>query len=173
MDRAAQASFREFVAARQGALLRSAYVLCGDRHRAEDLLQGALTRTAAKWNSVRDGSPEAYVRRAMYHEQVSRWRRAGVLTETSVASPPEEPVPDQGDAVDLRLLLRSALDRLAPRQRAVLALRFYEDLPEREVAELLGISVGTVRSTASRALERLRRLAPELRTLDSEEEAAR
>lgn len=168
MDADGRASFREFVAARQGALLRSAYVLCGDRHRAEDLVQTALTRTAARWASVRDGSPEAYVRRTMYHEQVSRWRRAGVLNETSVADPPERVGPDPGDAVDLKVVLRAALDRLAPRQRAVLALRFYEDLPEAEIAALLGISVGTVRSTTSRALDRLRRVAPELGALEGE-----
>ena len=169
MDTAGLAGFREFVAARQTALLRSAYVLCGDRHRAEDLVQGALTRTAARWSQVRDGDPEAYVRRAMYHEQVSRWRRTAVLRETAVEHLPERPVPDRNDTVDLRLALRAALGHLTPRQRAVLALRFYEDLPEAEVARLLGISVGTVRSTSSRALDRLRRVAPELTALDGEE----
>lgn len=98
MDTAGPAGFRGFVSARQAALLRSAYVLCGDRHRAEDLVQGALTRTA-------------------------------VLRETAVEHLPERPVPDRNDTVDLKLALRAALDRLAPRQRAVLALRFYEDLP--------------------------------------------
>lgn len=171
MDTAGLAGFREFVSARQAALLRSAYVLCGDRHRAEDLVQGALTRTAARWSQVRDGDPEAYVRRAMYHEQVSRWRRTAVLRETSVEHLPERPVPDRNDTVDLKLALRAALDRLGPRQRAVLALRFYEDLPEAEVARLLGISVGTVRSTSSRALDRLRRVAPELTAPDGEEAA--
>jgi RNA polymerase sigma-70 factor (sigma-E family) len=166
VDVAAQASFREFVAARQGALLRSAYVLCGDRHRAEDLVQGALTRTAARWAHVRDGDPEAYVRRAMYHEQISRWRRTTRIRETSVPTLPERPVPDRNDTVDLRLALRSALDQLTPKQRAVLVLRFYEDRPEREVAELLGVSVGTVRSTSARALDRLRKVAPELLALD-------
>jgi RNA polymerase sigma-70 factor (sigma-E family) len=171
LDGAALAGFREFVAARQGALLRSAYVLCGDRHRAEDLVQGALTRTAARWAQVRDGDPEAYVRRAMYHEQVSRWRRTAVLRETAVDELPERAQPDGSGSVDLKLALRAALDRLAPRQRAVLALRFYEDLPEAEVARLLGITVGTVRSTTSRALDKLRRVAPELTALDGEEAA--
>lgn len=135
MDTAGLAGFREFVAARQGALLRSAYVLCGDRHRAEDLVQGALTRTAARWSQVRDGDPEAYVRRAIYHEQVSRWRRVARIRETTVAELPERPVPDRNDAVDLKLALRAALDQLAPRQRAVLALRFYEDLLREVLAE--------------------------------------
>ncbi len=81
-----------------------------------------------------------------------------------MADPPERPVADRNDTVDLRLALRAALDQLTPRQRAVLALRFYEDLPEAEVARTLGISVGTVRSTASRALARLRTDCPSLRT---------
>jgi RNA polymerase sigma-70 factor (sigma-E family) len=169
VDAAARASFRDFVAARQAGLLRSAYVLCGDRDRAEDLVQGALTRTAARWTHIRDADPEAYVRRAMYNEQVSRWRRTGRMRETAMAELPERPVPDRNDTVDLKLALRAALDQLPPRQRAVLALRFYEDLPEAEVARLLGITVGTVRSTSSRALDRLRRLAPELAALDDSE----
>lgn len=149
----------EFVTARSGALIRYAYVLTCDQSAAEDLLQTALTRTAARWRHVR-GDPEAYVRKAMYHEQVNRWRRR--RPETAFAEPPETAVGDRTGEVDVRLEVEHALRRLPPRRRAVLILRYLEDLPESEVAAIMGCSVGTVRSQASRALARLRELAPNL-----------
>lgn len=157
MNREARESFTAFVEARSGALIRTAYVLAGDQHSAEDLLQTALAKTAAKWRTIRD-SPEAYVRKAMYHEQVSKWRKYG-------REHPSETLPEfahPGPDVDLRLALEQALLALPPRRRAVLVLRYYEDLPESEVAAIMGCSVGTVRSQAHRALARLRELAPEL-----------
>ena len=151
----------EFVTARSGALIRYAYVLTCDQSAAEDLLQTALTRTAARWRHVR-GDPEAYVRKAMYHEQVNRWRRRRNRPETVLAEPPDRPVDDRTGEADVRLEVERALRRLPPRRRAVLVLRYLEDLPEAEVAEIMGCSVGTVRSQASRALARLRQLAPHL-----------
>ncbi|MEV4673614.1 MULTISPECIES: SigE family RNA polymerase sigma factor [Actinomadura] len=157
MNREARESFAAFVAARSGSLIRTAYVLAGDQHAAEDLLQNALAKTAARWGRVRD-NPEGYVRRAMYNEQVNRWRRR--RRESVVAEPPD--LPSAGPDVDLRLALERALLALPPRKRAVLVLRYYEDLPEREVAAIMGCSVGTVRSQTHRAIARLRELAPDL-----------
>ncbi|GAA2431953.1 SigE family RNA polymerase sigma factor [Actinomadura vinacea] len=159
MNREARESFSEFVAARSGNLIRTAYVLTGDQHAAEDLLQSALAKTAARWRHVHD-NPEAYVRRVLYNEQINRWRRRG--RESVVAEPPDIPVDDGSQNVDLRLTLERALLALPPRKRAVLVLRYYEDLPESEVAQILGCSVGTVRSQTHRAIARLRELAPEL-----------
>ncbi|MBE1532636.1 SigE family RNA polymerase sigma factor [Actinomadura algeriensis] len=157
MNREARESFAAFVAARSGSLVRTAYVLAGDQHAAEDLLQSALAKTAARWGRVRE-NPEGYVRRAMYNEQVTRWRRR--RRESAVAELPEPAA--AGPDVDLRVTLQRALLALPPRKRAVLVLRYYEDLPEREVAEIMGCSVGTVRSQTHRALARLRELAPDL-----------
>ncbi|XRQ06918.1 SigE family RNA polymerase sigma factor [Actinomadura welshii] len=172
MDAAAERHFREFVEARSVSLMRLAYLLAGgDQHAAEDLLQTALARTAARWSNV--GNPEPYVRRTMYRQQVSIWRRRGRRRETQVSAPPDRAGPDAAPAIDLKLAVREALARLTPKQRAVLVLRYFEDLPEREVAEILGCSVGTVRSTTYRSLARLRELAPELELDDPKPEEAR
>lgn len=175
MDAAAERSFREFVAARTPSLWRTAYALTGHQQAAEDLLQSALTKTAARWRFVRNqGNPEAYVRQAMYNEQVSWWRRRSRLVEWSSSTVPDLPATrDSADETGVRLTVRDALLRLAPRQRAVLVLRYLEDQPEAVVAELLGCSVGTVRSSTSRALARLRQLCPELAHLDDESERTR
>lgn len=161
MDADEERSFREFVAARSAALMRLGFLLTGgDQHAAEDLLQAALARVVGRWSGITD--PEAYVRRTMYRQQVSWWRTARWNRETTVAGVPETPAPDELGRADLKLALRAALARLTPRQRAVLVLRYVEDLPEAEVARMLGCSVGTVRSTAYRSLARLREVAPEL-----------
>ncbi|MEJ3750226.1 SigE family RNA polymerase sigma factor [Actinomycetes bacterium KLBMP 9797] len=162
MREAEREHFRQFVAESSGRLIRVATALTGNRHAAEDLLQDALARTAARWAKV-DVDPEAYVRRAMYHAQVTIWRRRQRLRETPAAHPPDRPDHrDQFGLADSRLALRQALMRLGPRQRAVLVARFYEDLSEDETATLLGCSPGTVRSQLHRALARLREIAPEL-----------
>ncbi|WP_068928272.1 SigE family RNA polymerase sigma factor [Planobispora rosea] len=162
MDAAEERRFRDFVSARSPALMRLAYLLTGgDRHAAEDLLQIALARTVARWRTVEE--PEAYVRQVMYRQQVSWWRRR---REATFAEPPDRAGAGGDDGtsgVELRIVMRRALARLTPRQRAVLVLRYYEDLPETEVADILGCSVGTVRSTTHRSLAKLRSLAPELR----------
>lgn len=162
MDKRAEGEFREFVEARSFALLRTAYVLTGDQHLAEDLVQTALAKLASRWHKVDE--PEAYVRRTLYHDQVSWWRRRARAREELTPGAPDRPTggSDPVDVVDSRIDIWHALGRLGARQRAVLVLRYFEDLPEREVADVLGCSVGTVRSQASRALARLRVIAPEL-----------
>ncbi|MEU4654339.1 SigE family RNA polymerase sigma factor [Streptomyces sp. NPDC023723] len=165
MDAQAQESFREFVANRSSALLKTAVLLSGgDRHAGEDLLQNALIKVAGRWHRVEE--PEAYVRRVLYRQQVSRWRLKWPRRELSVPEPPDSGTDaDVLADADLRLVMRGALARLTARQRTVLVLRYFEDLPEGDVARLLGCSVGTVRSTNHRALARLRAVAPELAAL--------
>lgn len=164
----AATDFDEFVRVRTPALLRSAYLLTGDQHLAEDLVQTSLAKAHRRWRRLRDPAHlEAYTRKVMYHSQVSIWRRRRVA-EWVTADPPE---PRHGarldatHATDLRLALREALLKLPARQRAVLVLRFFEDRTEAEAAELLGVAVGTVKSQTSKALARLRVVAPELATL--------
>ncbi len=148
--------FRAFVASRGPALLRTAYMLTGDQHLAEDLVQSALEKAAARWQHIRaSAATEAYVRRILYRERVSFWRRRRV-TETLPGELPERPVAGGYDAVDDRAVLRQAMSRLGRRQRTVLVLRFYEDMTETQVADVLGVSVGTVKSQAAKALRRLR-----------------
>ncbi|MFB4301816.1 SigE family RNA polymerase sigma factor [Actinomadura sp. NTSP31] len=152
--------------------MRLAYLLTGgDQHAAEDVLQVALAKTAGRWGDI--DNPEAYVRRVMYRQQVSTWRLKWRRRETTVTALPEKSANDDMSAVDLKLAVRGALTRITPRQRMVLALRFLEDLPEAEVARILGCSVGTVRSTTHRSLARLRRLAPELNEPEMAEEVQR
>ncbi len=167
MNKLAEREFREYVAARQGALFRLALLLAGHREDAEDLLQTTLARLALHWTRLaRVGSADAYVRKMLYHQQVSRWRRRGNHREHATAEPPDVGrVGDPAAASALRLTLHDALRRLTPRQRAVVVLRYYEDLPEAEVAEILGCGVGTVRSQTHRSLARLRTLCPDLASI--------
>jgi len=147
--------FEEFVADRGHVLFRSAYALCGSQHDAEDLVQIALAKAAARWSRI-EAAPEAYIRRIMYRDFVSAWRWRRRRPEVLAASPPELPEGGPGDSVVDRLVLTQALVQLPPRQRAVLVLRYLEDMSERQVAETLGCSPGTVASQASRALAKLR-----------------
>ncbi|MET7475828.1 SigE family RNA polymerase sigma factor [Streptomyces sp. NPDC005648] len=165
MDAEAQDRFREFVEHRSSALLKTAVLLSGgDRHAAEDLLQNALIKAAGRWQRIEE--PEAYVRQVLYRQQISRWRLKWRRRELTVAEPPDTGAgTDASSDADLRLLMRGALARLTARQRTVLVLRYFEDLPEADVAHILGCSVGTVRSTTHRSLARLRALAPELAAL--------
>jgi len=167
VDEHARQDFADFAAARSPQLLRLAYVLTGDQHAAEDLLQTALTRAAAHWGRVRN-SPEAYLRKIMYREQVSLWRRRSRRPETVMAEPPERSADDQLAGVDSRLALRQALLALPPGKRVVLVLRYLEDLPEEQVAATLGCSVGTVRSQSHKAIRQLRSMLPELGLTDLE-----
>lgn len=164
MDDHDAVQFREYVAARQRALFRSALLLTGHRQDAEDLLQTALTKLAQRWRAInRSGSPDAYLRTTMYHQWISWRRRHRHGREYTVELTPERPT--SGDlATDgaLRVALATVLSQLTPKQRAVVVLRYYEDLPESEVARILGCSVGTVRSQAHRTLARLRELCPDL-----------
>ncbi|MET8310519.1 SigE family RNA polymerase sigma factor [Micromonospora sp. NPDC005173] len=129
-------TFHEFVVHRSPALSRTAYLPTGDHQLAEDLVQTALTWTYRHWRRIRDGDPEAYVRRVMYHQQVSWWRRRR-LAERLEAEPTERAGADHSETTALRLTLTAALRHLTPRQRAVIVLRYYEDLTEAKVAEML------------------------------------
>lgn len=157
-------TYHAFVTSRYAALLRTGYVLTGDHHDAEDLVQTALMRAAGAWSRISE-RPEPYVRRIMYHENVSRWRRRR-LVEAPLEAYDDRGVPE-GGAED-RLDLAAALARLTPRQRTVLVLRFYEDLTERQTAAVLGLRLGTVKSATRDALRRLRQVTPELVAMSSE-----
>jgi RNA polymerase sigma-70 factor (sigma-E family) len=167
VDEGAQQDFAEFVAARSKQLIRLAYVLTGDQHSAEDLLQNALTKAAAHWGRIHS-APEAYVRRIMYREQVSWLRQRARRPETAVAQVPERPAGDQPVSVEARLMLQDALRALPPRRRAVLVLRYLEDQSESQVADILGCSVGTVRSQTHKAISQLRSVLPSLGVTSTE-----
>ncbi|NUT18655.1 MAG: SigE family RNA polymerase sigma factor [Hamadaea sp.] len=152
--------FAEFARVRTPALIRAAYLLTGDQHAAEDLVQSALTKTYARWGRVRHEDPEAYVRTAMYREQVSWWRRRSRQRQLAPTWATPERQADPADHTGLRLAMQEALLQLPQPQRAVIVLRYYEDLSETQVAEILGCSVGTVRSRANRAVHRLRASLP-------------
>jgi len=148
-------AFDEYVVARSAALLRTAYLLTGNRADAEDLLQTTLAKTYLAWDRIRDREAvDAYVRRTMVNTQTSFWRRR--RPEALYDVPPERPGRDALADSDLHDALWKALGRLGRRQRAILVLRYYEDLSEADTAALLGVSVGTVKSTTSRALGVLR-----------------
>jgi RNA polymerase sigma-70 factor (sigma-E family) len=155
--------FRRFVDARAGALLRTAFLLTGDHGHAEDLLQNALIRAHRHWRRVhKDGQPEAYVRKILVNLNTDRWRRrsshevAAVSVSEGGGRAGPEPSVDPFAAYELREELWTALRALPPKMRAALVLRYFEDLTEAQTAQLLGCSVGTVKSQCSRGLERLR-----------------
>lgn len=148
------ADFDEFVVARSQALLRTAYLLVQDEGRAEDLLQTALTKAWFSWARI-DTSPEAYVRRILVTTSASWWRRRWT-GELPAADPPERPPVGPADGPADGQDLWNALGRLPIRQRAVVVLRYLEDRTEVETADLLGCSVGTVKSQCSKALAKLR-----------------
>jgi RNA polymerase sigma-70 factor (sigma-E family) len=148
--------FREYVTARSRALLRTAYLLTGNTADAEDLVQAALAKTYLAWNRIEDRAAlDGYVRRAMVNTHISWWRRRRV-EEYPTDEIPDQAVADHAVASDLQETLRRAIDRLPQRMRAAVVLRFYEDMTEAEVAEVLGVSLGTVKSTVSRAVAKLR-----------------
>jgi len=149
--------FAQFVEAREQALRRTAWLLTGDWGLAEDLVQTALARSWPRWERIRRRDvPEVYVRRVMVNTWTT-WNRRRWRGEK--ASPAVAEAPATGDVaaeVAMRMALRDALAALTARQRAVLVLRVYDDLPEAQVAEMLNCSAGTVKSTMSRALAKLR-----------------
>lgn len=172
MDQGSEDEFTAFVNERGEALLRVAYALAGDQYAAEDLLQDALAKAYARWSKIR-GEAEPYVRRILYNDQISGWRRRKRRPEVPLAVTPE-PVAEGDTANDtvLQMMLRDALRMLPPRQRAVLVLRYLEDLSVEQTAELLGCQVGTVASQSSRALTKLRGLVPAFDNLGSRNETA-
>ncbi|MDO9456357.1 SigE family RNA polymerase sigma factor [Nocardioides sp.] len=156
-----EAGFTRWAAQRQPTLLRTAILLTGDRHRAEDLVQDALTAVAARWGRLSGQDPDAYARQVVVRRNISWWRKH--RREVVVAE--VRPGLAAADLTDRRLLLDHALATLTPRQRAVVVLRYYADLTERDTADALGVSVGTVKSQTHLALRRLREAAPELAEL--------
>jgi len=147
-----------FVSERRPTLLRSAWALTGNAEDAEDLVQTALLKSLPRWSRI-TGEPAGYVHRVMVHEHVSRWRRHRGR-EVLRADVPDRVVasPDLADQV----AVRRALASLPPRQRAVVVLRYFEDLTESETARALGVTVGTVKSQHRKALDHLRKLLPDL-----------
>lgn len=150
-ERAGDADFTAFVERCWGPQLRVATLLVGDRYRAEELLQDSLAKLYPRWRRVRGGNPDAYLRRMLLNGKVSWWRRR--RREQLVADPPDRAGPTTPEPYEE---LREALLALPRRQRAVVVLRHYADLSERDVAAALGCSVGTVKSQNSHALEKLR-----------------
>lgn len=154
-------SFIDFVTHRQPAMLRTAYLLTGDVHHAEDLLQTALTKTYLAWSRVDPATAEAYVRTTMTRTYISWWRRKwrGERPTEDLAAADgrgRTRTPDLAAVVTTHSVLWEAVKSLPPKQRAAVVLRFYEDLTEPQTAELLGCSVGNVKSQISRALTTLR-----------------
>jgi RNA polymerase sigma-70 factor (sigma-E family) len=170
--------FAEYVRARQQQFLRAAYLVCGDAHLAEFLLQQALVKLALRWDKIRGEHPDAFVRRVLFRDAISAWRRTrrehvGLDETVYAAGSPQQaggpgaPLPGAAEArvedrVGGRVDLVRALMGLTVKQRAVLVLRYFEDRSEGETADLLGVSVGTVKSQTSAALARLRAIAPSL-----------
>jgi RNA polymerase sigma-70 factor (sigma-E family) len=148
--------FREYVATRSRALLRTAYLLTGNKADAEDLVQAALAKTYLAWDRIEDrGALDGYVRRAIVNTHISWWRRRRV-EEYPTDEIPDQAVADHTITSELQETMRRAIDRLPARMRTAVVLRYYEDMTEAEVAEVLGVSLGTVKSTVSRAVAKLR-----------------
>ena len=147
--------FQEFATAAWPRLLRTAYLLAGDRHTAEDLVQSTLERTYVAWWRVRGADdPDAYVRRILFNEHARRFRRR--LREHLVTTVPERAAEDGFGRLDDRAELLAALAGLPPRQRQAVVLRYWEDLSEAQAAAAMGCSVGTVKSQASKGVAKLR-----------------
>ena len=169
-DAARDAEFSAWMAARQPALLRTAYALSGDHHTAQDLVQTTLAKVYLSWDRVqRREAIDGYARRVLVNEHTSLWRRPWKRRETA-----SELLPDRHGVTDTYDEGRSTalwehVQTLPRRQRAVVVLRYYEELSEAETAEVLGVSVGTVKSQASRALATLRQTADERHGLREEE----
>jgi RNA polymerase sigma-70 factor (sigma-E family) len=164
--------FTAYLEARQARLLRTAYLLTGDLHQAEDLLQTSLAKLYLAWDRVNDrASVDAYVRRIMVNELNSIWRRPWRRREITTDVVPERaPVHDRYDE-GVAAAVWDVVQTLPRRARAVIVLRYYEQLSEAETAEVLGIAVGTVKSQTSRALAALRERTPtELDPAAGEEE---
>jgi RNA polymerase sigma-70 factor (sigma-E family) len=150
------AAFRDYVLARGTALLRIGIMLTGNRADAEDLVQAALAKTYLAWDKINDHAAlDAYVRRAMVNTHISWWRHRK-LDEYPTDELPDLAVADHARDSDLAEVVRRALNRLPARMRAAVMLRYFEDMTEPEIAALLGVSPGTVKSTVSRAVAKLR-----------------
>lgn len=172
-DHRRDAEFTAFVEASGAALSRAAFYLCGDADKAQDLVQVALTKTYVGWPAARRTDPYAYARRVLVNSNIDNWRRRR-WREVSGADAELHAGPTAPDAIGQiadRQTLVAALLSLSLRERAVLVLRFFEDLSERDTAQVLGVGIGTVKSTTSRALAKLR-LHPLLHQDDQEMDCA-
>lgn len=156
------AEFTEFARTNTPSLLRAAYLITGDGHLAEDLVQTALARTHRAWRRIEEGNASAYTRKIMYHLQVSWWRRRKVNEQLSDTIADKPTKGDSAEDVALQLTVRKALMGLSKMQRAVVVLRFFEDRDVAETAEILACSTGTVKTHTFRALGQLRKALPEL-----------
>lgn len=155
-----QPEVEAWVAGRAPALLRYAYLLTGDPHAAQDLVQDALATVVGRWEQVAaTDDPDRYVRRMIANGRVSAWRRFGrrVVVVPAVEEDAGRPGRDPADDVVRRDAVWQVCRALPPRQRAAVVLRYYEDLPDDEIARVLGCSAATVRSQVHRALATLRR----------------
>ncbi len=149
--------FVRFVEMREGALQRTAWLLTGDWALAEDLVQTALVRSWSRWERIRRrDDPELYVRRVMINPWATWSRRRWRAEQASEIMPESPATGDVATEVAVRMVLRSALESLTDRQRAVLVLRIFDDLSEAQVAQVLDCAIGTVKSTMSHALAKLR-----------------
>lgn len=157
MKKAQEDEFADFVRAASPRLLTSAWMLCGDPHVAEELVQEALARVYTRWRRVGSEQPAAYARRVLVNLHTDRWRKHRREVLTDVPPEPETShMPDSGARVDRTLDLAAALQTLPRRERECVVLRHYLDLSEKDTAATLGVSVGTVKSSTSRGLAALR-----------------
>ncbi|WP_155388456.1 SigE family RNA polymerase sigma factor [Catellatospora paridis] len=154
-------TFEDFVVARGDALLRLALMLTGDRHHAEDLVQSVLAKAYVRWSRVAAMErPEAYLKKVLVNDHLRWWRRRG--TRELLVGTPADRVAGGASRYEARDAAWQLLGRLPNRQRAVLVLRYYEDLSDAEIAVVLGCAQGTVRSQAARGLAALRTVVPEM-----------
>jgi RNA polymerase sigma-70 factor (sigma-E family) len=150
-------TFATFVAARSGRLIAHAELLCGHREQARDIVQTVLTRAYPRWRRIEQEDPYGYVVRAVTNAVTDWWRRSHRRHESPASEAlPERAGPDEFGVFETRQLLLDALSGLTPRERSVVVLRYLDDRAERDVAEVLGISPGTVKSTCHKALRKLR-----------------
>jgi RNA polymerase sigma-70 factor (sigma-E family) len=158
----AEQEYGDYVTARAAALVRFAYLTCGDWHRAEDGVQTALTKLYLAWPRLRDrGAIDAYVRRIVLRVLIDERRLGWFRRERSTERLPDRASVDPTAATSDKVAILAALSRVPPRQRVVLVLRFWEDQSVEQVADLLGCSTGTVKSQSARGLDKLRALLSE------------
>lgn len=162
-----EAEFAAFMVSASPALARTAWLLCGDAHQADELVQQTLVRTYLAWSRARERDPLAYARRTLANLRIETWRRRRREVLMDPATVPENGEASGADLHAERDQLVRALAVLSPRQRRIVVLRHFEGLTEREVATDLGVSIGTVKSTASRSLARLREVLGEAQRAES------
>lgn len=152
-----ESGFTEWAVGAERQLLRAAVLLTGDLQAAEDLVQEALVKVALRWDRLAQGNPTGFARTVIVRDNISRWRR-----RREVPTPTPSDLAAASSDPETTLVVRRALGRLTPKQRAVVVLRHFEDLSVEEVAVVMGVGVGTVKSQNAAALARLRNGAPEL-----------